>query len=163
MNIDELISCPKRIDRKKRAKFKEDYRHYRMDIELSCSDPKYKMSMFLRKSLDFPEDFSVGLKLEGPNEIKEQTIVLVRYQGPHGGQSAEKAFSDLHNSYHIHKYTQDDIDCRRKKASYEKDGDFSSFEEAIVKFLAYCNIEDPNGIFDEEKEKTSQISMNLDI
>lgn len=67
MNIDELISCPKRIDRKKRAKFKEDYRHYRMDIELSCSDPKYKMSMFLRKSLDFPEDFSVGLKLEGPN------------------------------------------------------------------------------------------------
>ena len=163
MDVEELIRCPKKIERKKRPKFREDFRHYRMDIELSCPNPNYKMSMFLRKSIDFPEDTSVGLKLEGPNEIKDQTIVLVRFQGPHGGQSAKKTFGDLHNSYHIHKYTQDDINCRRKKASYGTDGDFSSFEEAIVKFLAYCNIEDPNGIFNEERDKMSQMEMDLGI
>lgn len=163
MNIEELISCPKRIDRKKRPAFKKDYRHYRMDIELTCSDSRYRMSMFLRRSIDLPENFSVGLKLEGPNEIKEQSIVLVRYQGPHGGQSAEKTVEDLHNSYHIHEYTQDDINCRRKKASYKEDGNFSSFEEAIIMFMIRCNISDPNGIFNEEKEKISQITMDLDI
>ena len=36
MDVEELIRCPKKIERKKRPKFREDFRHYRMDIELSC-------------------------------------------------------------------------------------------------------------------------------
>ena len=104
MDIITLITSPKRIERRKKPKFRKDYRHYRMNIELTCSESNYKMTMFLRKSIDFPEDFLVGLRLEGPNDIKEQDIVLVRYQGPHGGQSTEKSTADLHNTYHIHEY-----------------------------------------------------------
>lgn len=163
MDINELITCKKTILRKKKPQFKEDQRHYRMDIELSCAEPQIRMSMFLRRLIDFPEDFSVGLRLEGPNEIKEHAVVLVRFQGPHGGQSSEKSLTDLHNSYHIHEYTQEDVDCRRKNASYKEMGNFTSYEEAIVLFLKKCNIEDPNGIFDEEQERATQIRMNLDI
>ena len=163
MDINTLITCPKRIERKKRPQFRKEYRHYRMSIKLTCSESNYKMSMFLRRLVDFPEDFSVGLRLEGPNDIKEQDIVLVRYQGPHGGQSAEKSSTDLHNTYHIHEYTQNDIDCRRKNASYKEEGSFSSFEEAVIMFMKRCNIDDPNGIFDEEMNRVSQIRMDFDL
>ena len=163
MDIDKLITCKKTILRKKKPLFKKDQRHYRMDIELSCTETDVNMSMFLRKLIDFPEDFSVGLKVQGPNEIKEQDIVLVRFQGPHGGQSSERILADLHNSYHIHEYTQEDADCRRKNASYKEPGTFSSFEEAVLLFMKRCNIDDPNGVFDEEKERANQIKMNLDM
>ena len=161
MDIDKLITCKKTILRKKKPLFKKDQRHYRMDIELSCAETDVNMSMFLRKLIDFPEDFSVGLKVQGPNEIKEQDIVLVRFQGPHGGQSSERTLADLHNSYHIHEYTQNDFVHRRKRASYKESAAFSSFEEAVIQFLKRCNISDPNGIFDEEKNAVAQIRMDI--
>ena len=147
MTIEEYIACPKVIDRKRKPSFKIENRHYRMDIDLSCSEKSAKMSMFLRKSIEFSEDFSVGLKLEGPNEFLEYTIVLVRYQGPHGGQSPSGSMADMHNSYHIHEYTQKDFECRRKKASYKGSADFSSFEEAIVSFLGTMQYSRPKRYF----------------
>lgn len=164
MTIEEYIACPKVIERKRRPAFKAENRHYRMDIDLVCPDcSNVKMSMFLRKSMEFNEDFTVGLRLEGPNEYLEHTIVILRYQGPHGGQSDTKTMKDLHNSFHIHEYTATDAQCRRKKASYKGAAGFGSFEEAIVQFLKRCNISDPNGIFDEEREAINQIRMDLDI
>lgn len=161
MTVEEYITCEKIIDRKRKPAFKEESRHVRMTIELTCPTANVKMSMFLRRLKDFPEDFTVGLKLDGPNEIMEYDVVLVRFQGPHGGQSAEKSMLDLHNSFHIHEYTQDDMKCRRKKASYKEQAKFGSFEEAIIHFMEYCHIADPNGIFSEEREKIMQIRMDL--
>ena len=162
MTIEEYITCEKTIDRKRKPAFKDEARHERMTIELTCPTINAKMSMFLRRLKDFPEDFTVGLKLDGPNEIMEFDVVLLRFQGPHGGQSVEKSMRDLHNSYHIHEYTQDDMNCRRKKASYKGQAAFDSFEEAIIRFMERCHIADPNGIFDEEREKIMQIRMDLD-
>ncbi len=162
MAIDELISCTKIIERKRKPSFKEDFRHYKMNIQLSCPDTNAKMTMFLRRSKDFSEDFSVGLKLDGPNEIMEYDIILIRYQGPHGGQSGTQTIADLHNSYHIHEYTEDDFIHRRKRASYKCDGKHTSFEEAIILFMERCNIADPNGIFDDEREKIMQIRLDFD-
>ena len=163
MDIERLITCEKVIERKRRPEFKEEARHYRMNIDLKCVDIDVKMIMFLRRLKDFPEDFTVGLRLVGPNEIKEQDIAIVRYQGPHGGQSVQKSMSDLHNGFHIHEYTQDDIDKRRKRASYKGPAQFGSFEEAIVRFMERCNIKDPNGIFADEKMMCEQIQMDFDM
>ena len=162
MTIEEYITCEKIIDRKRKPTFKKEFRHNRMTIELTCPKIKAKMSMFLRRLIEFPEDFSVGLKLDGPNEIMETDVVLVRFQGPHGGQSIEKSMRELHNSYHIHEYTQDDMICRRKRASYKGQADFVSFEEAIIRFMEYCHIADPNGVFDEERERIMQIKIDFE-
>ena len=162
MTISDLISCSKTIDRKRKPPFKDEFRHYKMNIDLSCSIPNIKMTMFMRRLKDFPEDFTVGLKLDGPNAIKETDVVILRYQGPHGGQSASQSLSDLHNSYHIHEYTEDDMTYRRRKASFKCAGNFSSFEEAILRFLERCNISDPNGIFDEEREMITQVKLDID-
>lgn len=162
MTVSELIACPKTIQRKRKPIAKEDSRHFKSEIELICSDPRIRMSMFLRRLKDFSEDFTVGLKLNGPNEIMECDIVLMRFQGPHGGQSKALAIKDLHNSYHIHEYTEEDMIRRRKLASYKGIATFSSYEEAIIQFLKTCNIADPNGIFDEERQKIAQIKFDLE-
>ena len=59
MNIEDYITCEKVIERKRRPQFKIENRHYRMDLDLKCTSNNAQMSMFLRKSTEFAEDFSV--------------------------------------------------------------------------------------------------------
>ena len=58
--IDELISRPKRISKPPTREFKEENRHRRKDMELTGVDGG-DFIVFIRQSLEFPEDFSVGL------------------------------------------------------------------------------------------------------
>lgn len=159
ISVEELIHAPKEIVNKKRPEFKLDQRHFRADLSLKCDTPPLNMTMFLRRLKDFPEDFSVGIRINTPNPYSESVIVLVRYQGPHGGQSETRSMEDIHNRYHIHCYSQDDFNHNRKKASLNNkmEAKFNSFEEAICELLEYCNIKDPNGIFDQEKNTVKQL------
>lgn len=161
MTVHEMVTLPKTITRKKRAAYKTENRHQRMNIDLDCGESVLKMRMFIRILCDFPEDFSVGLILDGPNEYADWDIILLRFQGPHGGQSATRTMNDLHNDYHIHEFTDDDMAAHRKRASYKIKGSFNNLEMAISMFLEYCNISDPNGFFNEEREKVNQIRMNF--
>lgn len=47
------------------------------------------------------------------------------------GSQPSQSLKDLHNSYHIHEYTEEDMIRRRKKASYKCDGEHTSFEEPL--------------------------------
>lgn len=122
----------------------EENRHKKNKAELVSIDGKYKFIMFLRISLEFCEDFSVGLIWTNPNEFCDITsnIILLRCQGPHDGKYPENY--DIHHSFHIHQITMDDIDNRRfKKPSNRFSTDsFSSFEEAAWYFVDHCNIMD---------------------
>ena len=161
--IEDLVKCPKEILRKKKPQYKVENRHKRMDVSLSSNDGN-TFTMFIRISLDFPEDFSVGLKLEGPNDFSDTAIVLVRFQGPHGAQSETRSFSDMHNSYHVHLYSNDDASHCRRRASvkFEIPACFSSIDSAIAEFLEYCAIRDIYGIFEEEKARASAFALNFD-
>ncbi len=157
ITLEELVFGHKTITNKRRPEFKQDQKHLRADILLQCGDPTISMTMFLRKLIDIPEDFSVGLRLNTPNTFLDTSVVLVRFQGPHGGQSINRNLNDLHNRYHIHLYSQEDFDRRRKRASVDKcEANFNSFEEAICQFLEYCHIEDPYDIFNHEREAINQ-------
>lgn len=161
--IDSLINIEKTITNKRRPDFALNNRNYKMNITLEAEgDTEFRM--FIRQLVDFPEDFTVGLRIESPNKYSESTLVLLRFQGPHGGQSSTKSHDDLHNNYHIHIYTEEDYNAKRNKASYaNKSTSFSSLEEAIVEFMKYCNITDPNNIFKTEQWKSKQIAMDLGI
>ena len=161
MTIQEIIESKKYIENKRRPDFKTDYRHKRMNIKLSCEIPEIKVEMYLRRSLDLPENFSVGLILLTPNPIMNRELVIYRCQGPHGGQSATGSVDDLHNSYHVHCYSNSDLAARKRKASYVDDQNvgFDSFEGAILKFLDACNIADNNGIFAMERKQLGQFTI----
>lgn len=163
MIIDEILAAPKRIIRKKRITLTQEHRHWRAELPLECDSLPYKMTMFIRKLVRFEEDFSIGLRLDQAHEPFNFAVVLVRFQGPHGGQSATHSGQDLHNEYHIHLYSDEDLQRRRKNASYRESSGFNSYEQALMDFLSYCNIEDPYDIFDEERQRCAQVQMPLDI
>ena len=155
--LEYLLSLQKTIENKRRPESVPDNRHMRMNIQLSCSED-YKFTMFTRSLITFPEDFTVGLRLDAPNPYFSSTVVLVRFQGPHGGQM--ESDHSIHNSYHIHLYTESDFAHQKNKASYRESTDkFNSIEGAIVEFLKFCNIQDPYGIFNEERNRINQIQF----
>ena len=163
ITVDDILKCKKIIDKKRRPELQLEHRHYRMNIELTCNELDVKMIMFIRKLAESPnKDFTVGLRIAGPSFFANHDTVIVRFQGPHGGQSAARNLSDLHNNYHMHLYTEDDRIHHRKLAKYKEAATFNSFEQAVVDFLAFCNIEDSNGIFDYELELTQQFKMDLE-
>lgn len=163
ITVEDVIRCEKVITKKRKPDYQEDFRHFRMNIDLECSTLDIKITMFIRKLKNSPnKDFSIGLRVNGPSFFSNHTVVIVRFQGPHGGQSANRNVNDLHNNYHIHLYTEDDRLHRRKQASYKGSGEFNSFEEALQSFLEYCNIKDVNNIFEDEIALAAQYKMNLD-
>lgn len=112
-SVAEIIGCKKEIINKRRPNFREEFQHYRMNIDLQCDDESIKTAMFLRRKVVNPEDFTVGLKLLTPNDMGHEAALL-RYQGPHGGQSQSHSLEDLHNDYHVHYYSEQDY-FRKKK------------------------------------------------
>ncbi len=162
ITVESLLQCKKYINKKRKPEFQIDQRHYKMNIELECDSPNIKMTMFLRKLIAYPEDFTIGLRIDPPNLFSDHTVVLVRFQGPHGGQSEQRSMEDLHNNYHVHLYTQEDLVRHRKMASYKEAGNFGSFEQAIDEFLTYCNIEDRYGIFDDDRQRARQFMLDIE-
>lgn len=163
MTVDEILAAPKRIIRKKKINYMREHRHLRADLPLECDGLPYGMTMFIRKPVEFEENFSIGLRLDQAQDPFSFAVVLVRFQGPHGGQSTLRSGKDLHNSYHIHRFSDEDLERHRKNASFKESADFNSFDQALIRFLSYCSIEDPYGIFEEERQRCNQLQMQLDV
>ena len=102
--IQALIETEKRIVHKNPAKgFREENRHLGCRLELeSVSDEEKKFKVFIRQSVEFIENFSIGLQHE--------IFILTRYNGPHGESSRH---SDGHYAKpHIHRITAAEIASR---------------------------------------------------
>jgi len=140
--IQELISCPKRANKVDKKNMYSENRHSRKNIDITSLDGKYTFKMFLRKSEEFVEDFSVGLIWTNPNDYTDikKNIILLRCQGPHDSKSTVGA--DIHHSYHIHEITMEDIENTRysSPANKEVTKNFSSFSSAILHFIKICDI-----------------------
>jgi hypothetical protein len=59
--IDELIACPKAVSDPPRKEMQQDRGHFRNDMRLKSTDGKFEFRAFMRRSEDFPENFSIGL------------------------------------------------------------------------------------------------------
>ena len=100
--IQELIELPKTIVRRQPSHgYREENRNRRCDLELRSSVQGVAFTVFIRQSLRFVENFSVGLRYRAGRPLG--SIVLVRYNGPHGesSRSADGHFAKPH----IHRIT----------------------------------------------------------
>ena len=140
--IQELITCPKKSSSLSRAKFIEKNRSRRCEIDCYSQDDRFHFTIFLRQSIEFIEDFSVGLiwKEAFNQESTLPDCVLIRCQGPHDGKSEEG--SDMHHSYHTHTLTEIDVREHRytKPSKRQYAETYSSFQEAIYYFEEYCGM-----------------------
>lgn len=46
ITIDDVLKCEKIINKKRRPDFVIDQRHYKMNIDLECDNPRLKTVMF---------------------------------------------------------------------------------------------------------------------
>ena len=81
--IDDLIACPKAVSEAPKREMKLDRGHFRNDMRLRSIDDKLEFRVFMRRSEDMPENFSVGLAFLAKDGSGE--VILLRCNGPHGG------------------------------------------------------------------------------
>lgn len=139
--IDDLIGCIKEIDAAPSKEFKEENRHRRKDMRLrDAGDRTREFNVFIRQSLEFAEDFSIGLIYSSP---EGKRITLIRYNGQH--EQSNDPFSAVapHFQYHIHKATPDNLNNGRfEKHPARITDSYGSFEEAIREFLFAVGLSD---------------------
>jgi hypothetical protein len=137
-DINYLIDCAKTIKEVPKRDMKEENRHRRNDMVVINSEGD-EFDVFIRQSLDFDEDFSVGLVYRSKDGKR---ITLVRYNGQH--EQSDKPFSDNpHFSYHIHRATADNLNTGRfEKHPASITETYGSFDEAIGEFMKAARIND---------------------
>ncbi len=135
--IQALIETEKRIVHKDPVKgFREENRHFDCRLELeSDSGEEKKFKVFIGQSVEFIENFSIGLQYE-INISLLKIITLTRYNGPHGDISRH---SDGHYAKpHIHRLTAAEIasGSMMPQEKHRKITDkYRTFEEAISIFF----------------------------
>ena len=139
--IDELISCPKTITEPSKKEMKVENGHKSNDMELTSKDGKLMFSVFLRVNIDFPENFSIGLRYLPEEE--RGSICLLIFNDPHGVFESYGKIPTSHFVPHIHKAKTENIEAGLRP---EKDGEltekFVTYEQALPYFLQTINVID---------------------
>lgn len=138
-SIDELIACEKRVTDPPTREFKEEYRHRRKDFRLEAvGDLPRPFVAFMRQSLEFAEDFSLGLVYLS-EEGKRMT--LLRCNGQHDQSNDPYDLAKPHFQYHIHRATPDNLNNGRYgKHPAAVTRLYASFPEATQSFLAMIGL-----------------------
>lgn len=141
--INDLIVCPKMISEPPKREMKLIGADWRNDMKLIASDGTLgEFSVFMRKSEDFPENFSIGLIYHSKDERGE--IGLIRCNGPHGDYNGGKSGDEDHPhwDYHIHTASERALDAGERAEKYAvKTSEYASFEEAVQYFVKTVNLE----------------------
>ncbi len=140
--IEQLISCPKKIVEPPKKEMQLVNGHWRKDFKLQSEDGEYDFTVFIRKNEDFEENFSVGF-IYYPREIRGD-IHLLRCNGPHGPH----ILFDHHNRFHIHKADPDNLasGAKAERTAYVTKN-YASYQDALGYFLKKCNIKDSEKYF----------------
>ena len=135
--IQELLAVPKAISDKSPVRgFKEESSYKRCNLTLATgTDDGSKLTVFMRQSREFIEDFSIGLRYRTDDKAMG-TITLVRYNGAHGESSRH---SDGHyNQPHIHRITEQELASGSKRPEpkqREITDRYITFEQALHAFF----------------------------
>ncbi len=139
--LEELTACPKTVSEAPRQEMKLDQGHWRNDMRVKSIEGDREFRVFLRRSEDFPENFSIGLAFLPKDGTGE--VVLLRCNGPHGGYNDALDPERPHWDFHVHKATAQMIEAGlRPEKLAEVNRQFGSFEEALHYFLGVTNIRD---------------------
>jgi len=134
--IFALIKCPKIIADPPSKQMKEERGHRRSGMTLRSKDNQFEFRVFMRQSLAFEEDFSVGLDYIPRDEAG--SLCLFRCNGKHGGHQAHPH----HLSYHIHTVKAEDVNAGiRLERHIEITAEYASFFDAIGHFIALIAVE----------------------
>jgi len=114
--------------------------HWRNDCKLVANGVEGEFSVFIRRSEDFPENFSIGIVYEPKDGSGE--ITLLRCNGQHGIFNSSFDPHHAHFTYHIHRASETAIAHGFKPEKFaENTEDFASFEGAVQHFVKLINLD----------------------
>ena len=143
IQIQDLIQLPKRITGKDPPSgYREENRQRRCDLQLeSVLEGHSSYVVFVRQSLEFIENFSIGLRYRTGDRARPM-VTLIRYNGPHGEFSTQ---SDQHFARcHIHRVTEVEMNSgstQPQERHREITNRYSTFDECLRVFFADTGIE----------------------
>lgn len=141
--IDQMIQCPKKVTSPPSRDFVVDGAHLRQDAKLVATDGTESVFfVFVRKSIYFPENFSVGLVYSSKDGRPD--ITLIRCNGPHGAFNSGSGHDAAHPHFHthIHRATEAALESGERAEKYaETTTAFATAEEAVRYFLREVNVE----------------------
>ena len=144
--LEDLIGCPKIVSEPPKEQMKPDRGHLRNDMRLKSVEGDREFRVFLRRSVDLPENFSIGLVYLPEDGTGE--VVLLRCNGPHGGYNDSFDPEHPHWDCHVHRATGQMIEAGlRPERAATINRDFASYEEAVQYFLRVTNITDARTYF----------------
>ncbi len=135
--IQDLIKLPKSITSKTPAEgYREEDGHKRCDLALEATEVNgAKFRVFIRQNNEFIENFSIGLRYRTGDRALG-TIMLVRYNGPHGETSRQP---DGHYATpHTHHMTAAELSTGNSQPQERKrefTDRYSTYEEALRTFF----------------------------
>jgi hypothetical protein len=156
-DIDDLIACPKEISEPPKKDMKLADAHWRNDMKLVASNGILgEFLVFMRRSEDFPENFSIGLIYQ-PNDGRAE-VVLLRCNGQHGVYNGGAGnASHPHWDYHIHVASEKALEAgERAERHADKSSAYASFEEAVQYFILRVNLSNRDV---EKYFRTNQTSL----
>jgi hypothetical protein len=137
---------------------KLDRGHFRNDMRLKSIEGEREFRVFMRRSDDLPENFSIGrafLPKDGSGEI-----VLLRCNGPHGGYNDSFDADHPHWEYHVHRATAEMIEAgQRPEKAATVNRDYAAYEDALEYFLRATNITDAASYFPDLMQR----SLKFDV
>lgn len=137
--IQSLITCPKLVIKSLNKELGENERYQRQDLELESEDRKQRFHVFIRKSLELVDDFSIGL--QHISIADSERTVIFRCNGRHCPPDIVNAANPHHSEYHIHTGKAKNISSGlRAEAGAEITRSYASFDGALVFFVRTCNI-----------------------
>ncbi len=141
--IAGLIYCPKIIVEPPARQMKAERGSYRNGMLLRSKDGDSQFRVFIRQSVDFEEDFSVGLDYLSRDD--SGSVCLTRYNGKHGGHEAHPH----HLNCHIHIARAVDINAGiRMEKHITPTIEYASFYDAIRCFMKDVQVEGIERYFD---------------
>lgn len=136
--INKLITEEKIITEPPKREFKEENQHLRNDFQLTSSDGLRKYSVFIRKHIQFLENFSIGLVFHSDEGTSYN---LFRCNGNHGEVVVDILNPIPHFGYHTHIITADLLENNINDPKHsELTKEYASYEQAINYFCRYVNI-----------------------
>lgn len=137
--IQMLIECEKMVTEAPKKNMQLKNRSFRNDMQVFSTDQKYKFSVFMRISEDFPEDFSVGLIYCAENG---KNYMIFRCNGPHGETLSDFLSDSPHYGYHEH-IILPETNAMASTITAE----YGTYQDAVAHFCKKCNIIDAKDYF----------------
>lgn len=151
--IDELLSCAKRVDNPT-SRAKTEGKHIRRDYRVTSTDGQHEFVLFSRQSTLIHESFSAGLRWRSKTG---EEVILMRCNGsdhPHGNALERQRFSA---QAHIHKASERYIVAGRKPETFAlPTTEYQSLEGALHHLTELANISDLKTTPDEPDLFTTQ-------